>query len=470
MASRRTILKAAGVAAAAVGAVAASEFALQQYRDSDAKPPPETDAHGHLLWRNWSGNQSAYPTLRAAPASAEELAGLLRTAPPPLRVVGAGHSFTALVPTDGTLLSLDQISGIAASDLSLSQATIRAGTRLGPLGAALAGVGQEMLTLPDINKQSLGGAIATATHGTGQTLQAVHGAVLSFRMATVQGEVVTASPTQNADIFHAALVGLGAFGVITEVTLQNRKLTRIRKRVYAMPTRDALDAWPTLKPQHRNVEMYILPFTGMTAIITGDPTTDPVRPRGPDTDSDTLMDLKALRDWCAAMPSLRRYLARKAIEATPPSEAVDDGWKLLSNERPIRFNEMEFHLPAEEQPRAALEVLDAVERNRPDVFFPFEIRSIAADDAWLSPFYGRASGSIAVHAYYKNDYSFLFDIVEPILRRHGGRPHWGKLNSLRAADFAARYPRWKDAGEVRKTLDPDGRLLNPYLRRVFLDG
>jgi FAD/FMN-containing dehydrogenase len=208
----------------------------------------------------------------------------------------------------------------------------------------------------------------------------------------------------------------------------------------------------------------------MTAVITGDPTTDPVIPRGPDTDTDTLMDLKALRDWLAICPPLRRLIARKAIETTPASEAVDDGWKLLSNERPVRFNEMEFHLPAEAQPQAALEILAAVEQNRPDVFFPFELRSIAPDDAWLSPFYQRASGSIAVHAYYKNDYSFLFSIVEPILRRHGGRPHWGKLNSLGAADFAALYPRWKDALQVRQQLDPDGKFLNPYLRKVLQNG
>jgi FAD-linked oxidoreductase len=468
MISRRTLVTATGATLVAAGAVTAGgEYALMTRRDAGFPRPPDADAHGHLLWSNWSGSQSAYPAARAAPASEDELVALVKTAVAPVRAVGAGHSFTALVPTEGTLVSLDQISGIVSHDAAKLQATIRAGTRLGTLGPALADIGQEMLTLPDINKQALAGALATGTHGTGQTLQAIHGSVQSFRLVTAKGDIVEASPDQNAEIFHATKVGLGAFGILTEVTLQNRVLTRIRKRVYAVPTHDAMDAWPGLKAQHRNAEMYILPFTGMTAIITGDPTTDPVAPRGPDTDVDTLMDLKALRDWLAVLPPLRRYIARKAIENTPPTNSVDDGWKLLSNERPVRFNEMEYHLPAEVQTQAALEILEAVETNRPDVFFPFEIRSIAPDDAYLSPFYDRASGSIAVHAYYLNDYSFLFDIVEPILRRHGGRPHWGKLNSLGAADFAALYPRWKDAVEIRQTLDPDGKFLNPYLRKVF---
>ena len=467
MISRRAMFAAGS---AGVIAVAAGEAALKQYRDAGFPEPPPTDARGRLLWRNWSGNQSAYPAARAAPATEDELASLVKSAATPLRAVGAGHSFTALVPTDGTLISLDAFSGIVSHDAATLQATVRTGTRLGALGPALADIGQEMLTLPDINKQALGGALATGTHGTGQTLQAIHGAVQGFRLVTGRGDVLDCSATSNPDIFNAARVGLGAFGIITQVTLQNRALTRIRKRVYAVPTQDALAQWPDLKAQHRNAELYILPFTGMTAIITADPTTDPVLPRGPDTDSDTLWNLKALRDLCAVLPPLRRYIARKAIEATPPSEAVDDGWKLLSNERPVRFTEMEFHLPAEAQPVAALEVLQAVERCRPDVFFPFELRSIAPDDAWLSPFHQRASGSIAVHAYYKNDFSFLFDIVEPILRRHGGRPHWGKLNSLTATDVAALYPRWKDARDVRQTLDPDGKFLNPYLRGLFAHG
>jgi FAD-linked oxidoreductase len=388
---------------------------------------------------------------------------------PPVRVVGAGHSFTALIPTPGTMVTLDAIQGVTAHDANTLQATVRTGSRLGALGPELAGIGQEMLTLPDINKQSLGGALGTGTHGTGQTLTAIHGAVQSFRMVTASGDVIEASRDTNPDIFNAARVGLGAFGVITEVTLQNRALTRIRKRVYPVPVHDALDQWPALKAQHRNAEIYILPFTGMAAIITADASQDPVLPRGPDTDTDLVMNLKALRDWFAYFPAMRCFLGHRAIASVPLSETVDDGWKLLSNERPVRFIEMEYHLPAEAQSQAALEVLAAVETNRPDVFFPFELRSIAPDDAWLSPFYQRASGSIAVHAYYQNDYQFLFDIVEPILRRHGGRPHWGKLNSLRARDFAALYPRWKDALAVRQSLDPQGKFLNDYLRGVFLD-
>ena len=470
MLSRRALLASAATVVGAGAAVAGGEFALQRTRDIEPAALPATDPRGRLLWRNWSGNQFSYPAARAAPASAEQVATLLKSVSAPIRVVGAGHSFTALVPTDGTLVSLDGLSGIATQDDAAVLATIRSGTRLGPLGAALADIGQEMLTLPDINKQSLGGAIATASHGSGATLQAIHGAIRSFRLVSVSGDVIEASADHNTDVFNAARVGLGAFGVITDITLQNRRLTRVHKRTYVLPTRDALAAWPTLKTQHRTCELLILPFADMALVIVSDASTDPVQPRGPDTDTDGLMQLKALRDWLAVSPPLRRLLARKAVQAAPPTDAVDDGWKLLSNERPVRFNEMEYHVPADAQVAAASAVLQAIERYRPDVFFPIEVRSIAADDAWLSPFYQRESGSIAVHAYYKNDDAFLFSLIEPILQHHDGRPHWGKLNSWKGTDFAAAYPRWKDALAVRQSLDPEGKLLNPYLRSVFLNG
>ncbi|QUD89758.1 D-arabinono-1,4-lactone oxidase [Phenylobacterium montanum] len=462
--SRRALM----TGAAAVGVTAAGAVGYRVWRDREPTAPAAQDAQGHLLWRNWSGIRDCYPAQRGAPANEAELAGLIKTGPAPIRAVGAGHSFTALVPTSGLLLTLDQMSGVISHDADKLQATVRAGTRLGDLGPALAAIGQEMPNLPDINKQSLAGAMSTGTHGTGHGLKAVHGEALSFRLATAKGEVIDCSPTSNPDIYNAARVGLGAFGVLTEVTLQNQPLKRIVKRVELRDFDEICEDWPKVRLQHRNAEFYAIPFTGKAALITADVTDQPVVPRGPDVDTQTLMDLKKLRDLFGFVPPLRKAVAQSLMGGIKPEVMVDEGWKLLSNDRPVRFNEMEFHLPREAQIPALKEVVAAIEKHRSDVFFPIEVRTIEPDDAWLSPFYNRPSGSVAVHAYYKDDYQFLFDLIEPIFRRHEGRPHWGKLNSLKYADFATLYPRWKDACAVRAELDPTGRFLNPYLRSVFL--
>jgi FAD-linked oxidoreductase len=463
MLSRRTLFLGLGAATLAGGA----SIAYRMLRSHEPPAPLETDAQGRLLWRNWSGIQNAYPQTRWAPASEDELAATIASQTAPIRAVGAGHSFTPLVPTSGTLLTLDRWAGLVSHDPGSHRAVIKAGTRLGDLGPALAAIGQEMPNLPDIDKQSLAGAIATGTHGTGRGFTAIHGQVERLRLVTARGEIVDCDASNRPELFHSARVGLGAFGIVTQVELRNRPLTRIRKRTYVVPFDEAVAQWPALVEKHRNIEFYAVPFTGLAAVITADGTQDPVKPRGPDQDTQTLMDLKKLRDLFGYSNGLRRRVAQALMADLPPEEAVDEGWKLLSNERPVRFNEMEFHLPLEAQMTALREVVETIEAHRPDVFFPIEVRIIEEDEAWLSPFYRRRSGSIAVHAYYQDEYRFLFELIEPIFRRHEGRPHWGKLNTLRSGDFAALYPRWQEAMAVRESVDPDGRFLNDYLASVL---
>jgi FAD-linked oxidoreductase len=469
MTSRRNLFLALGALAAA----GSGALAYRLLRNREPPSPPALDANGRLLWRNWSGIQHSYPATRWAPLSVDELASKIASQPTPIRAVGAGHSFMPLVSTTGTLITLDGIAGIAGHDLKSHTAVVKGGTRLGELGPALASIGQEMPNLPDINKQSLAGALSTATHGTGKRFKALHGDVRALQLVTAQGEVIDCSAEKRSEVFHADRVGLGAFGIVTQVELVNRPLARVRKRTYIAKLQEAIAQWPTLVEQHRNVEFYAIPFTGLAAIITVDATDLPLRPRGPDQDTAALMDLKTLRDVFGLSNSLRRRMAQSAMLELPPEEAVDQGWKLLSNERPVRFNEMEYHFPLENQMAALQEVMAVIETERPDVFFPIEVRIIEGDDAWLSPFNRIGadqspplSGSVAVHAYYQDDYRFLFELIEPIFRRHGGRPHWGKLNSLRQTDFAALYPKWKDAMQVREQLDPQGRLLNEYLQTV----
>lgn len=464
--SRRTILTAATAGAVIAGTGAAGYVAATRERP-EPPAPPATDKHGHLVWRNWSGIQHSYPQLRMAPTSEEQLAGMLQSAPPPIRAVGAGHSFMPLVPTDGTLLTLDEISGLVSVDGD--EATILAGTRLDDLGPALAGHGRAMANLPDINKQSLAGALSTATHGTGEKLRAIHGDVTGLRLVTAKGDILDCSAAKNPDLFNAARVSLGSMGIITQVTLKTVPAKNVIRRVWLERFEDSLARAEQRWKTHRNFEFYVVPFTGLCANISNDETDEAPRPRGPETDSEFLDVLKILRNVLGFSTPLRKAAAEALLSAygAKPEVAVDQGWKLLSTARPVRFNEMEYHLPAEQQFKALREVVAVIEAKRPDVFFPIELRRIATDDAWLSPFQGGLHGSLAVHAYYKDDYDFFFTLIEPILRKHGGRPHWGKLNSLKNADFAALYPRWNDFHALRKSLDPEERLLNPYMKAIM---
>lgn len=464
MISRRGALIAGGTGVAVVAGGAAA-YKVATGDKPEPPSPPSVNADGKVLWRNWSGIQNAYPAARLAPKDEGELALALKTAPAPIRPVGSGHSFTALAPTSGALVSLDAMSGIVGWEGD--EAIVRAGTRLGALGPMLAEKGRALPNLPDINKQSLGGALGTGTHGTGMKIPALHGDVTGLRLVTPSGQVIDADAQKNPEIFQAARVSLGSLGVISQVRIKTSANRRLRRRVWLEPFEEALANAEARWAQHRNFEFYAVPFTGLAVNISHDETDDPALPRGPDQDTEFLEALKGLRNLLGFATPVRKAAAKALLSTAKPETAIDEGWKLLSTERPVRFNEMEFHLPAQNQLKALEEVVRTIEKERPDVFFPIEVRRIAPDDAWLSPFQDGIRGSVAVHAYYRDDFTFLYSLIEPIFRRYEGRPHWGKLHTLRGRQLEALYPRWDDFLAVRQELDPEGRMLNPYLKGLF---
>jgi len=128
---------------------------------------------------------------------------------------------------------------------------------------------------------------------------------------------------------------------------------------------------------------------------------------------------------------------------------------------------MEYSVPAAVGPACFRAVRERMQRRWPDVVWPVEYRTLAADRAWLSTAHGRATVAISLHQDARLDCDAFFADCEPIFTEHGGRPHWGKLHTRRAADLAALYPRWRDFAELRRELDPAGVFANAYLRELF---
>ncbi|RQO63702.1 FAD-dependent oxidoreductase [Variovorax sp. KBW07] len=466
--SRRTVLKAgAGIAVTAALAGHGIEARAATQATTTTPATATAPAGPASAWKNWSGIAHCTPSAFETPGDEAELAAALRKAGAAgARCVGAGHSFTALVPTDATLISLDRMSGIVATDAQAHTVTLQAGTRLALLSRQLDAQGLGLRNLPDIDAQSFAGAIATATHGTGKDLPALHADVVGLRLMTPKGEVLECSTERNPELLAAARVSLGSLGVITQATVRVLPAFNLHRRVFLKPLQAMLDEAPALAEKHRNFEFYYLPFTGYAAGITHDLYTGTDTVQSPSADEDMLRDLKRLRDWLGWFPSLRRWVAGKLIDGEQTEEAKNRAWKLLSTQRPTRFNETECHVPRADGIACVREVIAALER-RNDVFFPLEFRFVKGDDAWLSPFHARDSCSIAVHAAQGEPYDYLLSEIGPIYRKYQGRPHWGKLHGLGTAELAALYPRWHDFLALRAQLDPDGRMLNPYLRQLF---
>ncbi len=423
------------------------------------------NAQARRRWSNWSGYLSCEPQASVAPRDTDELAKLLREAKTPIRPVGAGHSFTPLVPTDGTILSLRRFTGVeAAGD---NRARIGAGMRLGNIGEPLHELGLGMANMPDIDEQSFAGAIATATHGTGAELTAIHDAIHELELVTPEGETIKCSRDKDADIFHAAQVSLGSLGVITHATLNALPSYKLVRKTWLMPLEQVFDEFEALSNNNRSFEFYYVPFGDKAMVITTNLTDRPVLARTEEPDNDSLRELQQLRDLAGWWPGLRRWLLSKATDDLAPEEHVDYSHRIFPSDRSVRFNEMEYHLPREDLIATLKKVRSKLENNHPDVFFPLEVRVVREDDAWLSPFYGRPSGSIAVHRFHEDDPLPLFRDIEPLYQQLDGRPHWGKMHTLSGAALSRRYPKWTEFHRVRKQLDPNGRMLNDHLRFVF---
>ena len=420
-----------------------------------------------IPWRNWSGSQQCFPEARVAPASVADLQQLLRDTRSVVRPVGAGHSFTPLVPTEGTIVSLSRLSGVVSHDPQRQQATLRAGSRLGDLGQPLEDIGQAMINMPDIDEQSLAGCLATATHGTGATIGCMSTFVTALQMVDARGDLIDCSADNNPELFDAARVSLGSLGIVTEVTLQNVAPYRLLRQTVWRELDEILAIADDLADKHRNFEFYYIPFSGMGFTDVHDLTQEGVSSTERIDGNDAVGDLKLARDWLDWSPAVRELVLGSYMRTLADERVVESSWKNYASERNVRFNEMEYHLPRENGLQAVREIRDALEARHHEVFFPIEVRFIKGDDIWLSPFYQRDTCSIAVHRIFDEDFQSYFETIEPIMRRHGGRPHWGKLNTLGAQDFRQLYPRWDDFVALRRDYDPEGRFLNPYLAALF---
>ena len=423
-----------------------------------------------LPWRNWSGSQQCLPAARVAPASVAELQELLAGGSGVVRAVGAGHSFTPLVPTDGTILSLARLSGMVSHDPVTLQATLWAGSRLGDIGAPLEQAGQALVNMPDIDEQTIAGCLATATHGTGANIGCMSTFIEGLQLMDARGQLVDCDRSQNSDLFEAARVSLGALGIITQVRLQNMAPYRLRRETVWREFDEILAIADSEADRHRNFEFYYVPFSGMGFTDSHDITTEAVSTTEKLDGNEGVRDLQLARDWLERTPRLRQLVLGSYMKTLGDEVTVENSWKNYASERNVRFNEMEYHLPREHGLAALREVRTALETQHPEVFFPIEVRFVKADDIWLSPFYRRDCCSIAVHRFFEDDYRPYFSTIEPIFRKYHGRPHWGKLNTLQVADFRKLYPRWDDFAAVRAQMDPGGRFLNPYLAGLFGPG
>ncbi|WP_425879239.1 D-arabinono-1,4-lactone oxidase [Acinetobacter sp. TWP2-2-3] len=419
------------------------------------------------VWRNWSGSQFSAARI-VQPSQISELQSLVKTHAH-IRAVGAGHSFSPLAKTNEVLLNLDLLKGIVAFDQEKTQCTVRAGTRLYDLGKDLVPINQALINQGDIDQQSLAGAISTGTHGTGIDLPCISAFVEGFELLTADGELLQCHREQNAEIFQAGRVALGSLGILTQITLQNRPRYKLKEQIQLCSLKDIFTHIGQWKHQHRHIEFWAFLHADQVMLKTLDETEDDIQSRQESWPSEDAL-LTLCSELTRLFPKTNPYLQKLLGVFAKPTCYVDWSHRIFPTPRNTRFNEMEYQIPVEQGLQCLEEVLATLRKHKVPMFFPIEFRYVKGDEIWLSPFYQRDSVSISIHQFYKQDYHAIFDLVEPILQKYQGRPHWGKLHSMSAASLRELYPKWDNFMVLRQQLDPQQKWLNPYLKELFLSG
>jgi len=409
-----------------------------------------------------------------APGSIAELAQTLREhgkAGRRVRVVGSGHSFTPLAQTDDALLVMDGMRGITSFDAEQGLVTVLGGTPLKQLGDALLERGVAQENLGDIDVQTITGAISTGTHGTGVRFGTLATQVAGLTLVTAAGDVVEVTPESDPDLFKAAQVSLGALGVIASVSLRVVPAKRLRYETRRERLDTLIAHLDEYKRDNSHFEFFWFPYTRWAqAKFTNETDLQPTSANLWTEFNRIVLEngvFGLLSEISRLAPASSATMCKVSAWGIASTSAVDYSHRLYATPRAVRFQEMEYNIPAQHFAEALAEIEAVINRKRFAVNFPVECRFVKSDDIWLSPAYQRHSAYIAVHMYQGMPYEPYFHAVEEIFQRFDGRPHWGKLHTLRAATLATRYPHWQDFLRVRASLDPNGMFLNDYLRDLF---
>lgn len=427
-------------------------------------------------FKNWSASICCEPLRRCTPKNLQELTCVVRQAynnKTTIRVVGAGHSFTPLVATGDTLVSLDYLQGIDSIDREKHYVTVWGGSILKALGEQLWEQGYAMENLGDINKQSIAGAISTGTHGTGIGFGNISSQVVGLTLVQADGQLLEINTKNNPDLLQAAQLSLGLLGIIVKVTLKVLPKYNLVAQSYRMSLETCLEELDQLCGAHRNFEFYWFPYTDIVQVKAFD--VDDGKIQSTRQQQSMLKKLVIENGLFWMMSEVSRIIPRsaKSISAisalgVPVGSEMKASHEIYATPRLVKFQEMEYAVPVEKLPNILRTIDEMIRSEEYAVHFPLECRFVKHDDIWLSPSYERNSAYIAVHMYKGMEFSSYFQALEEVFKQYGGRPHWGKMHTLNQKELLACYPKMKDFMILRKQLDEHDVFMNEYMKSLFI--
>jgi alditol oxidase len=414
---------------------------------------PDTENVG----TNWAGTYKYAAQSVVCVSSLEDVVDLVARGGK-VRALGTRHSFNDLADTTGTLLDLSGLSFDPVLDEDRHRVMVPASITYGLLGRFLHERGWALHNLGSLPHISVGGAIATATHGSGSRNQNLASQVCGLELVTGRGQVITLDEDDHR--LAGCVVGLGALGTVTSITLHVEPTYSVRQDVFLdMPWTD-LSQLDDIMDSAYSVSL----FTRWRGRV------DQVWLKSRGTDNDPAPD--APGDSTPAGAQVMSP-ASDDLDNTTTQGGLLGRWNerlphFRFDETPSNGNEIQSeYFVAREHGRAAIRALEPLAGAIAPYVLISEFRTVAADELWLSPAFKR--DSFTLHFTWKNEpeaVRVLLPLIEEALAPFNARPHWGKWFTMDETDIAPLYKRLADFTALAHELDPDGQFRNEYLARV----
>lgn len=401
--------------------------------------------HGTIEQRsnNWGGNHRFTPQAVVQPESEQDVIEAVRWAIGrrlPVRTMGAGHSFSPLIPTGGVLVKLGAITGLTGVDTATGRVRVHAGTPLSQLFEELWEQGLSLPVQGDHDAQSVAGALATGTHGSGVDSPVMSEAITGLRLVDGRGEIVEIGEDE-VDRLRAARVSLGALGVVLEIELQTVPAFHLRDHRELVDLDPASADLAALGASARHVQVHWFPSDASPALLQ--------------------LDVEE-----GASPAGKALVRRLEIAEADEEDAAP-AYQVFTGRSTKPFHEMELAFPADRADKAFSRLSALNVQDFPEHQYPIELRWVAGDDSPLSIAQGGPRVTIALTAKTSSDYWPLLTAADAVGEELGARPHWGKLHLLDRGRVEELYPELGVFEEVRADLDPHGLFLNDHLRALL---
>ncbi|KDO17747.1 hypothetical protein SPRG_16846 [Saprolegnia parasitica CBS 223.65] len=414
-------------------------------------------------WTNWDTRQVCHPAAHARPSSLPELQAVVAQSSH-IRVAGAGHSFSPIVLTNETLVTLENYASLL--ELTQDTITVQAGMPLHVLNEILAAHQRALPNVGAVAVQTVAGATSTATHGTGNT-GSISAGIVAMDIVVANGSVVH---IDGGGLLNAARVAMGTLGVVSSITFEHVPLWHMEQITFNMPHDEFIFDLRKLQAVFPRLQWYManLPHDKTVTVVLRVNTSAPIT--------------TGCWNGSYSAPSTPPPLTWSSWpEGT--KACVDVSYKTLGrvgDNNTKLFTEMEMMIPAERDLDGLARMLELhanlAPAHDPSIPIFLGVRYVQADAIWLSPFYGRHTAvfSTIVYANASNAANvstalatYHHGMQNVLSSNFGARPHLGKVNYFDASMMRKVYPRFDHFVQLQATWDPTGKFLNPYTSRLL---